>query len=480
MSAIFMSYSSKDEVVVKTLARGFEAAHREVWFDHHLRGGEIWWETILSHIRGSSVFLFALSDHSLNSTACRAELEYAIALRRPILPVLVGLVSAMHHPLHDRQHVPFQPDDGTAGFVVLDAADRMSEQDSPLPQPLPPEPPTPFAYLGRIRRQIEDGPLDPAAQLEVIEQLRCSLGEETDRSVRGQIVAMLRMLVDQEWGDPQTKDKGDALIAAYEVMERTISGATMPIRNPVADGRPTTDWWAETATPTAFLRRVDEMVGALQDGRAYREATRGPGEPPVVPRAFVTPTGSLVVGGGAASEVATILAARAGRPVGPPSGWSAEPVDTPYFAGVGQAAAPGRTARGDVPGPPAGTARPAQVAEPERRPTVAPSAPAEAEEEEDTVPPTRRNLGLVALVLSGLFAGFVALVGRGSAAATFALPALMAVVALGFSAQVTKRAAAGRDGAARSASRTATVWGLVALAVAVAALAVILNIPVTG
>src|SRR6185312_2383749 len=58
---VFLSYSRKDEGVVKALARGLEAAHREVWFDHDLVGGDAWWDSILSNIRETSVFIFALS-----------------------------------------------------------------------------------------------------------------------------------------------------------------------------------------------------------------------------------------------------------------------------------------------------------------------------------------------------------------------------------------------------------------------------------
>jgi len=89
-----LSYSRKDEGVVKALARGLEAAHREVWFDHDLVGGDAWWDSILTNIRDTSVFIFALSDASLHSKPCRLELDYALALDRPILPVEVGPVKS--------------------------------------------------------------------------------------------------------------------------------------------------------------------------------------------------------------------------------------------------------------------------------------------------------------------------------------------------------------------------------------------------
>jgi hypothetical protein len=499
---IFMSFSSKDELVVKSLARGFEAAHRQVWFDHDLKGGEIWWETILHNIRESSVFLFALSDNSLRSPACRAELEYAIALRRPILPVLVGHVSAIRsHPLAGHQHVPFRPDDTEAAFAVLDAAERAGERDVPLPEPLPTEPATPFAYIGVIRKQIDGGPLDHSAQLGIIERLRRSLGEEADIAAREEIVSMLQTLAGQPWRTAHAEVEIKALLAAYDEMERRRAGAsTQPIRR-YTDGAPALDHrespagektvrqrdsgqaeseprprWAEppTGSPECekrrrFLAKVGEMVGALQEGRAYREPI-GEGYPTwTVPHTVVTPDGpTLVVGAGPASELATILAARAGPIAGAgPRPFLGPPPDAPYFPGVDACG-------GGVRGPAAPTSRvtPA-VAGPTKPPTAAASAAAPGAAEV-TAPGTRRGLEIVALVLCGLFAMFAAAVGRGPTAVTFALPAAFALVGLSFSMRVTKRIAAGQAVEARSASRTATVWGVVAVVVAVAALAVIL------
>src|SRR4051794_12468206 len=91
--AIFLSYSRKDEDVVRSLVQGFEAAEREVWFEHGLEGGDAWWDTTLKNIRSAKVFIAGLSDESLNSKRCREELDYALALGRPILPVQVGPLS---------------------------------------------------------------------------------------------------------------------------------------------------------------------------------------------------------------------------------------------------------------------------------------------------------------------------------------------------------------------------------------------------
>src|SRR3954452_11643776 len=103
---IFVSYARGDESVIKTVARAFEAARREIRYDHDLNGGEIWWPTILDHVRSCRVFLFALSDNSIESRACLQELDYAEKLGRPVLPVRVGPVVKQHaNPLAQRQFI---------------------------------------------------------------------------------------------------------------------------------------------------------------------------------------------------------------------------------------------------------------------------------------------------------------------------------------------------------------------------------------
>ena len=120
--SVFLSYSSRDADVVKTLAQGLEAAKQDVWFDHELKGGEVWWTSILDKIRNCSVFVFAVSDSSSESKPCRSELDYATTLGRPILPIRVGPVSALRiSPIAEMQIMDYDPDVAQSGFAVLAA-----------------------------------------------------------------------------------------------------------------------------------------------------------------------------------------------------------------------------------------------------------------------------------------------------------------------------------------------------------------------
>jgi hypothetical protein len=214
--AIMLSYTRKDEAVVKALARDLEAAKRRVWFDHNLVGGDAWWDSILENIRTAKVFLFALSDASLHSKPCRLELDYAFELGRPIVPVRVGPVHSLRaSPLAALQIVDYSLDNARSGFAVLAAIDDEGGRERPLPGPLPPPPPIPFGYLLALGRQIDSLELTLTEQLAAVDQLRRALGEETDESVRQDIVSMLRSLTSKPWTAKRIEREVAALLYAY-------------------------------------------------------------------------------------------------------------------------------------------------------------------------------------------------------------------------------------------------------------------------
>ena len=278
---IFMSYSRNDEATVKVLARGFEKVHREVWYDQDLEGGEIWWDAVLRQIRAADVFLFVLSDRSLESKACLAELDYARACKREILPVQVGpLTSERSNLLAGLQNIVFRPDDITTAFAVLNEADRAARRAATLPDPLPPEPAIPFAYLGEIRRLIEDGNLGNTAQLEVVDKLHHSLGEETDASARTDIVALLKKMLRSPWrtvaaeGDP-LRDAGPRGVRGRH-RRAAPSGAPIPrtsgMPRPVPGPRTT-----DSARRYLLCRiRYRLEVAVLRTCRSLRDFTRLP------------------------------------------------------------------------------------------------------------------------------------------------------------------------------------------------------------
>jgi hypothetical protein len=64
---VFVSYSSRDRDAVRSLTQDLQDADEQVWMDQRLAGGEAWWRAILEQIRGCDVFIFALSQNSIQS-----------------------------------------------------------------------------------------------------------------------------------------------------------------------------------------------------------------------------------------------------------------------------------------------------------------------------------------------------------------------------------------------------------------------------
>jgi len=77
MAIVFISYDRAHQDVVKKLVQDLRDDEHETWFDQKLEGGQLWWDTVLSEIRKSEIFVTALTPESLESQACQRELKYA-------------------------------------------------------------------------------------------------------------------------------------------------------------------------------------------------------------------------------------------------------------------------------------------------------------------------------------------------------------------------------------------------------------------
>jgi len=193
---VFVSYSSHDDVAVRSLVADLERARQQVWLDQDLGGGDAWWAEILEQIRACTVFMFALSNNSLYSTPCRAELDYAKALRLPILPVQIGEVGSYRtDPIFSMQFVDYRDATKSSIIDLVSALHERGTRRVELPDPLPEPPPIPYEYLQRLGASIHgSAELSSAAQTAMSLELRTALQDEQDNSVRGDIRALLRAL----------------------------------------------------------------------------------------------------------------------------------------------------------------------------------------------------------------------------------------------------------------------------------------------
>lgn len=216
--ALFISYSSRDANAVGELATALRRGGHELWIDDELSGGDAWWRAILGRIRDCDIFLAALSQNMLQSKACQAEMRYALALGKPILPVQVGPLESMRaNPLAGRQVIDFQQR-SIDSWLELDHAVRTKQAAAPpLPEPLPDEPAMPFGYLMRLSSQISESELSPQQQTLILAELSTALTDDgDDESVRRDISALLRQLRDRSDVTYRTRTEVDELLSRFD------------------------------------------------------------------------------------------------------------------------------------------------------------------------------------------------------------------------------------------------------------------------
>ena len=190
---IFISYARQDQAAVEALNADLERARVQVWLDEELTGGESWWDTILEQIRACDLYIFALSPDSLRSRACKAELNYAIALGRPLLPVLVRDVAIqLAHPAIARTQMVDYRKRSMDSLLALMAVIANRPPAPPLPDPLPAAPTTPMSYMNEFRELVEAPDLTYQQQSHLLLDLKGYLDREEERDIALQLVRGLR------------------------------------------------------------------------------------------------------------------------------------------------------------------------------------------------------------------------------------------------------------------------------------------------
>ncbi len=173
MAKIFISYSSKDRPIVNELAEDLiHLFDHQVWYDQELKrsGGQSWWNLICEQIRQCEVFLYALSPQVLKSEPCKREYGYAVALGKPVLPLIVTEVDYRYLPieLQAAQLVDFRQRTRDQQRAL-----RLSISNLPSPPPLPPDalqlaPPAPLDPVGVLLDRISKLTADPNLQRDLI------------------------------------------------------------------------------------------------------------------------------------------------------------------------------------------------------------------------------------------------------------------------------------------------------------------------
>lgn len=240
---LFISYSSQDRSTVDALTNALRRGQQQVWFDQELGGGESWWAKILEQVRSCDVFIVALSTNWLQSKPSQAELRYAQALGRPILPVQIGDIDSMRvNPLAALQIIDYREPTVDAGIQLVTAVHALQSKPAPLPDPLPEEPPVPFGYITRLGNTLAEKELSPQQQTQLLVELRQGFDEDgDDPSARGDIGQLLRMLrlrhdvtyrtrteIDNVLAEIEARDGSPAAAAAAPAVDETAPASTAP------------------------------------------------------------------------------------------------------------------------------------------------------------------------------------------------------------------------------------------------------------
>ncbi|MEP7286833.1 MAG: toll/interleukin-1 receptor domain-containing protein [Chloroflexota bacterium] len=185
---LFISYSHDDKSYVSELAKalGDDVSQHQVWLDKRLYGGQQWWDAILDKIDDCECFVTILTPRNVSSIFCSAELNYALSLNKPILPLVLkaceiseNLAAIQHLDIGD-MHIEkiLRYCEKSFGEIRIEALG--GKYKLPINRPSRPTLPTPkISTTTQIDKQF------PIPRVAInIEEAMSSLTENSQRSYR--------------------------------------------------------------------------------------------------------------------------------------------------------------------------------------------------------------------------------------------------------------------------------------------------------
>jgi formylglycine-generating enzyme required for sulfatase activity len=142
MARIFISYSRVDRRFVEALADKLRRiyGHDNVWFDEGLHGGDIWWEEILEQVAARDIFIYVLSNDSVQSDYCQAEFTEARRLQKQIITVQARDRTRLTDELGDIHYINMangvDDADGALTDLYRSVNKRMTKVPKRTPKPL--------------------------------------------------------------------------------------------------------------------------------------------------------------------------------------------------------------------------------------------------------------------------------------------------------------------------------------------------------
>ncbi len=186
MVSIFISYAREDREIVENLAGKLTAAGYDPFFDADITGGQAWWDQLLGEIERCDIFVPVLSALYLDSVPCRREADYALALRRLLIPVELGNLDpgSFRTEIGNAQWIPFGIDPDRQ-ILALFRAFNLAPEAPPLPDPMPPRPDVPVSYVvAGILAALDQPELNTIQQRGVLAQIEELANEDTQNAVQ--------------------------------------------------------------------------------------------------------------------------------------------------------------------------------------------------------------------------------------------------------------------------------------------------------
>ena len=283
---LFLSYTRQDREEAKALARGLERLGHHVWLDDRLSGGQPWWDEIVAQIRACDAMVIAVSPEVVDSTAVTAERDYAEALGKPLLPILIKPVSVDLLPpdLARLQFVDFTNPEPMTAFELGGALAALPPAPR-LPESPPKVPPVPISYLSDLTARVHKGSLDLDEQLAIVARLRTAVRQSSDEASARQLLLALRRRDDLLHVAAREIDEILAsTTAAPTEVSSTGGAAALPPPTPPTGGAPSSAKRPRSRSRTRLALGVGAaLVALLLIGVGFIVLRGNGGSPTVTP-----------------------------------------------------------------------------------------------------------------------------------------------------------------------------------------------------
>ncbi len=217
MARVFISYARANRTEALSIKDDIVVIGHEAWIDQQLIGGQEWWTEIIHRIQASDIFVFLVSDASINSVACEREAEYADKLNKPIIPLFIEKPASTRlipPSIAGRQWIDYTSNEKQTGLrlaIALSSADTTRT----LPDPLPAPPDIPMSAITQIWQQLKQKSLGQKEQSLILLDIKAALKDPT---LLDDAMALIIRL----------KDRADIADQVSEEINEVIASTKMP------------------------------------------------------------------------------------------------------------------------------------------------------------------------------------------------------------------------------------------------------------